>query len=52
MARFNFNLRTANSKTDTPIHLIIRWNCNKITYPTGISINPKFWDFKKKKVFF
>ena len=48
MARFNFNLRTANSKTDTPIHLIIRWNCNKITYPTGISINPKFWDFKNQ----
>ena len=48
MARFNFNLRTANSKTDTPIHLIVRWNCNKITYPTGISINPIFWDFKNQ----
>ena len=48
MARFNFNLRTTNSKNDTPIYLIIRWNCNKITYPTGQSINPKFWDFKNQ----
>jgi len=48
MAKFNFNLRIPNSKIESPIHLIIRWNGNRIVYPTGIAINPKFWDTKSQ----
>ena len=48
MAKFNFNLRSPKSKTDSSIHLIIRWKGNRIVYPTGIVINPKFWDSKSQ----
>lgn len=48
MAKFNFNLRFPKSKTDSPIHLIIRWKGNRIVYPTGVAINPKYWDSKNQ----
>ena len=44
MANFNFNLRDASSETPTAIHLIVRWNGNKLVYPTNERINPIYWD--------
>jgi integrase len=44
MARFNLNLRDANSPTESVIHLIVRWNNNKLVIPTNLRIHPKFWD--------
>ncbi len=49
MAKINFNLREPNSKSNTPINLVIRWNNKRLVYPTGESINPKFWEADKAK---
>ena len=58
MAKFRFNLRnpktesekTENKKSEneTAIFLIVRWQKNKLVYPTGLSINPEFWQSNKK----
>lgn len=53
MAKYNFNLREAQSKIDnpenTPIYLVIRWNNKKLVFPTGETINPKYWQTDKTK---
>src|ERR1035437_146311 len=53
MAKYNFNLREAQSKidnpTETPIYLIIRWDNKRLVYPTGETVNPKYWQTDKKK---
>lgn len=49
MAKFNFNLKEANSLTETPILFIVRWDNKKLVYYTGETINPKFWQFDKSK---
>jgi integrase len=49
MAKFNFNLRDSSSNTETAIHLVIRWNNNRLVYPTNERILPKFWETDKKK---
>lgn len=50
MAKFNFNLREPNANSKTPIHLIVRWNNNRMVYPTVESIEPKYWDKEKQRV--
>src|ERR1035441_9848597 len=49
MSKFNFNLRDASSTIATPINLVVRWNNNRLVYPTGETIHPKFWGTDKKK---
>lgn len=52
MIKFNFNLRDPKSKKATAIHLVIRctnWNGKRISYPTGESILPEFWESDKTK---
>ena len=49
MAKFNFNLREPDSIGETAIHLVIRWNNNRLVYPTKESINPKHWETTKGK---
>ncbi len=44
MAKFNFNLREPESKRETPLNMVIRWNNQKLVYSTGLNINPQFWD--------
>lgn len=46
----NFNLRKPNSQTPTPINLVIRYNNQKFTYPTGEHIHPRNWQGDKTKV--
>ena len=48
-ARFNFNLRDAANDNQTPIHLITRYDKNRIVFHTGNSVSPKYWDKKKQK---
>src|ERR1700757_314931 len=48
MAKFNFNLKDLKKET-TSIRLIIRWNNNRLVYPTKESISPDFWETDKKK---
>lgn len=50
MAKVNFNLRDAKSDTPTPVNCVIRYDNNKLVFPTGISVPPKFWDKDKQKV--
>ena len=50
MARFNFNLRRSKSSDPVPIYMIVRWNGNRLVYPTKERINPKFWNFEKQLV--
>ncbi len=49
MAKFNFNLREPESEGETAIHLIVRWNNNRLVFPTKERIDPKFWETGKKK---
>lgn len=53
MAKFNFNLREAQSNIDnptkTPIYLVVRWDNKKLVYPTGETINPIYWQNDNKK---
>jgi len=49
MPKFRFNLREPESKDPTPIYLIIRYDKNRLVYPTKESIPPKFWQSDKKK---
>lgn len=49
MAKFNFNLRDSSSDEETPIHLVIRWNNNRLVFPTRERIQPKFWESDKRK---
>ena len=50
MIKVNFNLREPKSQNDTPIHMILRWDNNRIVESTGLSVNPKFWDRELQKV--
>jgi integrase len=45
----NFNLRKASSDGLTPINLVIRYNNQKLVYPTGEHICPKYWQDDKTK---
>lgn len=49
MAKYNLNLRDSNSKTETPIHLVVRWSKQRLVFPTKESINPKYWNKDKQK---
>jgi integrase len=44
MPKFNLNLRDANAKGETPIHLVIRFDNQRIVIKTGFSVNPKQWN--------
>ena len=50
MARYNFNLRSRSTNKPVPVYLIVRWNGNRLVYPTKERINPKFWNFDKQLV--
>lgn len=44
MAKFNFYLREKNKDAETPINLFISYNSTRLKFPTGKTINPKFWN--------
>ncbi len=48
MAKFNFNLRNASANSETPINLVIRYNNQKLVYPTKLTIHPKNWNTKEQ----
>ncbi|MCF6241998.1 MAG: site-specific integrase [Bacteroidales bacterium] len=50
MAKYNFNLRKKDSDTPTPIYIVIRWNNQKLVYPTFEKILPAYWNFDKQRV--
>jgi len=44
MAKLNFYLREKTKDRETPIILFISFNSNRLKYPTGKVIHPKFWN--------
>ncbi|PSL01915.1 site-specific integrase [Cecembia rubra] len=44
MAKFNFYLREKKKDSETPILLFISFNGQRVKYPTGKTIHPKFWN--------
>lgn len=51
MAKFNLNLRSADSQDETPIHLVVRWQNQRIVVNTGYSVIPKFWDVNNQRLY-
>lgn len=49
MAKFNFNLRTPGGTQATPINLVIRYNGQRLVYPTGETILPGQWDAERQR---
>lgn len=43
MARVNLNLRNTRSREETPINIVIRWNRERLVYPSGARIKPRLW---------
>lgn len=43
MARINLNLRDPRSRGASPINIVIRWNGNRLVYPSGERILPRLW---------
>jgi integrase len=43
MVRINFNLRHQNKGAESPVNIVIRWNGNRIVYPSGERIDPRHW---------
>lgn len=50
MAKFNFNLRNPGKLSNCPIYLIIRYQNQKLVYPTGERIPPEFWNKTAQRV--
>jgi integrase len=48
MIYYNYNLRNKSSKKETPIHLIVRFNREKIVINTGEKVKPELWDNNPK----
>lgn len=49
MAKFNFNLRNANSDSPTPVYLVVRWENQRLVVSTEETINPMFWNHTKQR---
>lgn len=43
MPKVNYNLRRTTGTSPTPINAVIRWNSERLVYPSGETILPKLW---------
>lgn len=43
MARINLNLRDPRSGDASPINIVVRWNGQRLVYPSGERIHPRYW---------
>jgi len=50
MATVKFNLRGVDSTKPQPIYLIFRHKTEKLVFPTGVKIIPKYWNKKTCRV--
>lgn len=46
MLNIKFNLRDAKSTNETPLNIVIRYNTNRLVYPSDLKINPNSWNNK------
>ena len=48
MLKINFNLRDAKAQKETPLNVVLRYRNQKLVYPSGLSINAKYWNAKEQ----
>lgn len=48
MLKINFNLRDAKAQKETPLRIVLRYRNQKLVYPSGLSIEPKYWNAKEQ----
>jgi len=48
MVKINLNLRDSAAVGTTPVNVVIRWNGQRLVYPSGLSIIPKKWNYDKQ----
>ena len=48
MLNINFNLRDPKAPKETPLNIILRYRKQRLVYPSGLKINPKFWNQKEQ----
>jgi integrase len=49
MVRINFNLRDSAADSTTPVNVVIRWNGQRLVYPSGERIAPDSWSIKTQR---
>ncbi len=50
MLNINFNLRDAKAQKETPLNVVLRYKNQRLVYPSGLRINPKYWNDKEQSV--
>jgi len=50
MIKTNLNLRDAKSDEETPIHLICRWNKERLVFNTKFSVIPENWNLENQRI--
>lgn len=48
MLNINFNLKNSKAQRETPVNVVLRYRNQKLVYPSGLSINPKYWNAKEQ----
>jgi integrase len=49
MLNINYNLRDPKASKETPINIVLRYKELKLVYPSGMKINPIFWNKDEQK---
>lgn len=49
MLNINYNLRDPKASKETPINIVLRYKELKLVYPSGMKINPIFWNKEEQK---
>jgi len=50
MIKINLNLRDAKSDIETPIHLVCRWNNERLVFNTKFLVKPENWNFETQRI--
>ena len=50
MARINLNLRDPRSRDASPINVVVRWNGQRLVYPSGERVIPRHWSATSQTV--
>ncbi|HRI16790.1 MAG TPA: hypothetical protein PLX89_27675, partial [Verrucomicrobiota bacterium] len=50
MARINLNLRDPRTHDASPINVVVRWNGQRLVYPSGERVIPRHWSATSQTV--
>jgi len=48
MSLINLNLRDTRRQKETPINIVVRWNGQRLVYPSAFRIEPRYWSTKSQ----